>query len=141
MENIKVVKDKKELEEFLQRFDKDENTLIYNKVLHDNYSLDFNEKISTDFYANDEQTEVSQEYIPLEYVKASKRIINEYYSEIAEFVIAEPYLYVSFIIPGIEQKVYEIEIYVDREPMFESQYIQTRLSEKNITRNKLIKIK
>lgn len=138
MKNIKVVKNKKELEDFLQRFDKNENTLIYNKVLHDNYSLEFNEKLSIDFYANDEQTEISQEFIPLEYVKASKRIVNEYYSEIAEFVINNPYLYVSFNIPGIEQKVYEIEIYVDREPVFESQYIQTRLSEKNITRNELV---
>lgn len=127
---VLIFSDKKELQRYLQKFNKAEFQLIYDKLLKENYSKKFVEELDYNFFADDERTIIDNKYVSTEYKTVSERFFDEYYCGIATFIEIKPNLYVSFNIPGIKNKIYEIEFTINYDNPLEDAYIEFNLKEK-----------
>lgn len=125
-----IFSNKEELQQYLQKFNKAEFQLIYDKLLRENYSKDFVEELDYDFFSDDERSTIDNKYVSTEYKTVSERFFEEYYCGIATFIEIKPNLCVSFNIPGIKNKIYEIEFTINYGNPFEDAYMEFDLKEK-----------
>ena len=126
----RVLSNKNELQEYLQKLNKAEFQIIYDKLLENHYSKKFAEELKYNFFANDENTIVDNKYVPIDYKTVSERFFEEYYCGIATFIEIKPNLYVSFNIPGVKNTVYEIELPINYDNPLEDAYIEFNLKER-----------
>lgn len=126
----RVLSNKIELQEYLQKFNKAEFQIIYDKLLESHYSKKFAEELKYNFFANDEKTIVDNRYVPIDYKTVSERFFEEYYCGIATFIVIEPNLYVEFNIPGVKNTVYEIEFTINYDNPLEDAYMEFDLKER-----------
>lgn len=126
----RILNNKIELQEYLQKLDKAEFQIIYDKLLKENYSKKFAEELKYNFFENDEKTIVDNRYVSIDYKTVSERFFEEYYCGIATFIEIKPNLYVSFNIPGIKNTIYEIEFPINYSNPLEDAYIEFNLKER-----------